>query len=63
MLILEHVDSSLKPTPFTSLGFGAVAGMLGQSSSYPLDIVRRRMQTDICKQYRTIPGTLKTIYL
>lgn len=47
-----------------SLAFGAIAGLLGQSSSYPLDIVRRRMQTSPISgtQYKTILGTLKKIY-
>lgn len=61
-LYKEHVDNSTKSNPFASLGFGAIAGMLGQTSSYPLDIVRRRMQTDTNKKYSNISGTLWTIY-
>jgi solute carrier family 25 protein 42 len=44
--------------------FGALAGLLAQSSSYPLDIVRRRMQTaDIIRlEYKGVVDTLVKVY-
>uniref|UniRef100_T1HHT9 Uncharacterized protein n=1 Tax=Rhodnius prolixus TaxID=13249 RepID=T1HHT9_RHOPR len=49
---------------FTNLICGAIAGMLGQSSSYPLDIVRRRMQTSAVtgQVYHSVLGTLVKVY-
>ncbi|VDM58864.1 unnamed protein product [Angiostrongylus costaricensis] len=51
-LKLKYMRTGHHTTSPWQMLFGAFAGLIGQSSSYPLDIVRRRMQTGHIK-----PGT------
>lgn len=61
-LVSERTGRS-QPYSYERLAFGACAGLIGQSASYPLDVVRRRMQTAgvTGHTYGTISGTMREI--
>lgn len=65
----EHTAKE-EPHHLQRMAFGALAGLLGQSASYPLDVIRRRMQTsetkltmtDTIKRIRIDPNPLRSMY-
>uniref|UniRef100_A0A8C6TYA2 Mitochondrial coenzyme A transporter SLC25A42 n=1 Tax=Neogobius melanostomus TaxID=47308 RepID=A0A8C6TYA2_9GOBI len=60
---LKKRSGRTQPYSYERLAFGACAGLIGQSASYPLDVVRRRMQTAgvTGHTYGTILSTMKEI--
>ena len=63
----RRMNDGREPNSIYRMAFGACAGFVGQSTTYPLDIVRRRMQTDgtngkVNPEYRTIYRTVKSIF-
>ncbi|CAH2083542.1 unnamed protein product [Euphydryas editha] len=63
-----YIDyTGAQPSGVTNVVCGGAAGALAQSASYPLDIVRRRMQTaprrpDRSYPYPTLAATLAAVY-
>uniref|UniRef100_A0A1I7XR16 Mitochondrial coenzyme A transporter SLC25A42 n=1 Tax=Heterorhabditis bacteriophora TaxID=37862 RepID=A0A1I7XR16_HETBA len=62
LLIIYKEETGQPVTSPWRMLFGAFAGLIGQSSSYPLDIVRRRMQTGRIPTWQGPFNALISIY-
>ncbi|KFD63737.1 hypothetical protein M514_06226 [Trichuris suis] len=61
-LKLLHAENSKRQISVVErLLFGAIAGLCGQSASYPLDIVRRRMQTGVTPLNASILQVMRSV--
>lgn len=66
-LYFDVMHDAKKLNPLHRLFFGACAGLLGQSVTYPLEIIRRRMQTNGISgpakpEYHRMWSTAKYVY-
>lgn len=50
----SHVPENYKNSVAVKLACGSVAGLLGQTITYPLDVVRRQMQVIICSDSKLV---------
>ncbi|KAI8903492.1 mitochondrial carrier domain-containing protein [Gorgonomyces haynaldii] len=62
---VDFFNHNGKLTPLAYLGCGAVSGMIAQTSSYPIEIIRRQMQVaalmDVNNKHTTTWSTFKDI--
>nr|GMC58894.1 mitochondrial carrier protein CoAc2 [Ipomoea batatas] len=61
----SHVPEEHKKDITIKLACGSVAGLLGQTSTYPLDVVRRQMQVQrlSASNSREMKGTTETLVM
>lgn len=61
----DYINNGRRASPLQRMFCGAIAAIIAQTCTYPLDIVRRRMQSEVHtskpRKYRTITGTFRII--
>ncbi|XP_076889221.1 mitochondrial carrier protein CoAc2-like isoform X2 [Bidens hawaiensis] len=60
----SHVPDDYKKNIIVKLACGSVAGLLGQTFTYPLDVVRRQMQVQRLRNSNSaVKGTIGTLFM